>query len=186
MIPRYKSRLANLHFGKLDQEKAAIEMKKVLDTHLNLKLTSKNVYSVDFLGRKFIFVLVEKYASGSLVKNIISLKGIFGIILSYDSASGGYFSDKILVSDPLSSKKISLMMLNLRGKILYSGTGNVKKSGIDFTIKGEPSEGPVRTTISGTIGSSTIDFKESTMPNKIYKKRRHPSSELQENDWKQA
>lgn len=53
----------------------------------------------------------------------------------------------------------------LQCAIVLIKVGNVKKSGIDFTIKGESSEGPVRTTISGTIGSSTITFAESIMPN---------------------
>jgi hypothetical protein len=107
------------------------------------------------------------------------VKGIIGIILSYDSASDGYLSDKIVVSEPSSSKEISLMIINPRGKILYSGIGTVKKSKIDFTIRGESSEGPVRTTIGGRIGSSNITFKESTMPNKIYKKRQQPLPEFQ-------
>src|SRR5918994_3298937 len=167
MNVKHKSKLSGLQFVKLDQKRAATEMKKVLDSHLNLKRTSKNMYTVNFIGRKFIFALANKYSNGSLLKNIISEKGILGIILAYDPASDGYLSDKIVVSEPLSSRKINLMILNLRGQTLFSGTGSVGKSGIDFTINGESSEGPVRTTISGTIGPSAITFAESVMPNKI-------------------
>jgi hypothetical protein len=185
MNAKYNSKLSNLKFVKLDQKKAATEMKKVLDTHLNLELTSTKVFAVDFIGRKFIFALAKQYSNGSLLRNIVSLKGILGIILAYDRASNGYLSDKVVVSEPLSSKKINLMILNLRGETLFSGIGNVRKSGIDFTIKGESSEGPVRTTISGTIGSATISFAESVMPNRIYKKRKQPHPELQENTVKE-
>lgn len=80
---------------------------------------------------------------------MISVKGILGIILAYDPASDGYLTDKIVVSEPLSSREINRMILNLRGETLFSGIGNVKKSRIDFTINGESSEGPVRTTIPG-------------------------------------
>jgi hypothetical protein len=180
MNTKHKSKLSNLQFVKLDQKKAAREMRKILDTHLNLELTSKNMFRVDFIGRKFIFALTNQYSNGNLLRNLVSLKGILGIILAYDRASNGYLSDKIVASESLSSKKLNLMILNLRGETLFSGTGNVRKSGIDFTIKGEPSEGQVRTTISGTIGSSTITFAESVMPNRIYKKQKQPHPELQE------
>ena len=73
----------------------------------------------------------------------------------------------------------------LQCAIVLIKVGNVKESGIDFTIKGESSEGPVRTTISGTIGSSTITFAESIMPNRIYKERKQPHPELQENTVKE-
>jgi hypothetical protein len=181
MNTKYKSKLSNLQFVKLDQKKAVKEMRKILDTHLNLELTSKNVFKVDFIGRKFIFALTSQYSNGSLLRNLVSLKGILGIILAYDRASNGYLTDKIVASEPLSSKKLNLMILNLRGETLFSGTGSVRKLGIDFTIKGRPSEGQVRTTISGMIGSSNIIFADSVMPNRIYKKQNQPHPELQKN-----
>lgn len=174
------SKLSGLQFKRLDRKKAAAELKQVLYNHMNLPLSINAAYSVDFLDRKFLFVFKDEYARGNLQQNIAAKKGIIGAILSFDAASGGYVSDKIVASRPLSPNKVvELQILNLRGQTLYSGTGNVRKSGIDFTIKGMPSEGRVRTTIVGTIRRSAVVFGESVMPNRIYKTRRNPAPELQ-------
>ena len=82
------SRLSSdLQFLKLNQKKAIAEMKKSLYNHMNLRLSAKNAYLVEFLTRKFIFALNRKFAkddgnNNSLLKRIQSRKGILGMIMS--------------------------------------------------------------------------------------------------------
>lgn len=45
----HKSKLSRLQFVKLDQKESAAEMKKVLDTHLNLKPTPNKLFTVNFM-----------------------------------------------------------------------------------------------------------------------------------------
>lgn len=174
MSQRSRMRTSDLHFSKLSQKKLLGKRRKFLDIHLNLKLSPKLAYSINFMDREFILAFSEEFANGGLLQSVTAKEGILGIIMARDDASKGYLTDKIVVTRPTSSRRIAIEILSLQGESLYSGIGHVRRSGIDFAIRGGPSEGRVRTAISGTIGRSGVAFKKSIMPNRIYKKPRSP------------
>jgi hypothetical protein len=160
----------------LPRSRTTSEARRFLDNHFDLDLDKKLSYSVDCLGRNFIFSVNREFTNGVLWHNVLSRKGILGPILAYHRHLSGYTTDRVMVSHPISKKKVVIEMLNLRGETLYSGIGNVRGSGIDFVVENTPAEGgTARSAVSGRIGRSVFVFKKATTAKMVNKKRPKPA-----------
>lgn len=167
-----KTKLAPLKFTKLSEKETTTELKKYLEDFVSITLSTKYAHSINFMNRKLIFALNKQFIP--LFTQLTTKKGVFGLILEYNVEGDTYYADKTVISNPQPHNEILFEITNLAGAALYSGTGKISGDNINFTIKGKPIEGSIRSTISGTITRSGIIFKKSTMPNKIYKKMFKP------------
>jgi len=172
---------APLSFAKMSRSRTTSEAKRFLDNHFDLALDKKLSYSVDCLGRKFVFAVNREFTTGVLWQNVMSREGILGPILAYHRHQAGYTTDRVMVSRPVSKKKVVIEMLNLRGEALYSGIGNVRGAGIDFVVKNTAREGgQAPSAVSGRIGRSAFVFKKATTATSVYKKRPQAAPSPQE------
>lgn len=129
---------------------------------------------ISFLDRQFLFVVNKEFARQSIQKSIMTQSGILGQILEKSKETNSYYLTHMVLCNPKSKTRVSLLMTDTKGKILYSGTGTNRGKYLSFTISAI-SKSKLRTIIRGKVTGNKTIFSKSVMPTHVSKRAKAPS-----------